>query len=109
MEELISPLALRQQQESGRPPLVLDVRGAEEYAAGHLPGAQHVPVDELERRLADLPPDTPVVTYCSMRHRGSSRSERAAALLREHGYDARALDGGLPAWQAAGGPVDGDR
>jgi rhodanese-related sulfurtransferase len=37
-----------------------------------------------------------------MRHRGSSRSEQTAALLRESGYDARALDGGFPAWEAAG-------
>jgi rhodanese-related sulfurtransferase len=37
-----------------------------------------------------------------MQHRGSSRSERAAALLRESGYQARALDGGFPAWQAKG-------
>jgi rhodanese-related sulfurtransferase len=41
-----------------------------------------------------------------MRHRGNSRSERAAALLRESGYDARALEGGFPAWQAAGYPVE---
>lgn len=41
-----------------------------------------------------------------MRHRGSSRSERVAALLRESGYDAQALDGGFPAWKQAGYPVD---
>jgi rhodanese-related sulfurtransferase len=41
-----------------------------------------------------------------MRHRGGSRSERAAALLRGSGYDARALDGGFPAWEAAGYPVE---
>jgi phage shock protein E len=41
-----------------------------------------------------------------MRHRGSSRSERAAALLRESGYDASALEGGFPAWEAAGYPVE---
>jgi rhodanese-related sulfurtransferase len=41
-----------------------------------------------------------------MRHRGDSRSERTAALLRESGYHARALDGGFPAWQAAGLPVE---
>jgi rhodanese-related sulfurtransferase len=41
-----------------------------------------------------------------MRHRGDSRSERAAALLRESGFEARALDGGVPAWEAAGLPVE---
>lgn len=41
-----------------------------------------------------------------MEHRGSSRSERTAALLRESGYYAQALDGGFPAWQAAGYPVE---
>jgi rhodanese-related sulfurtransferase len=41
-----------------------------------------------------------------MRHRGSSRSERAAALLRESGFDARALEGGFPAWKAAGYPAE---
>jgi rhodanese-related sulfurtransferase len=40
-----------------------------------------------------------------MRHRGNSRSERAAALFRESGYDAKALEGGFPAWLAAGYPV----
>jgi rhodanese-related sulfurtransferase len=44
-----------------------------------------------------------------MRHRGSSRSERAAALLRESGYDARALDGGFPAWEEARLPVERGR
>ena len=44
-----------------------------------------------------------------MRHRGSSRSEQAAALLRESGYDAQALDGGFPAWNEAGLPVEGSR
>lgn len=41
-----------------------------------------------------------------MRHRGSSRSERTAKLLRESGYDAKALDGGFPAWEDAGLPVE---
>ncbi|MCC6167856.1 MAG: hypothetical protein IT329_11565 [Caldilineaceae bacterium] len=41
-----------------------------------------------------------------MHHRGHSSSERAAALLRESGYEARALEGGFPAWQAAGYPVE---
>lgn len=41
-----------------------------------------------------------------MRHRGASRSETAATLLRESGFDAQALDGGFPAWEAAGYPIE---
>jgi rhodanese-related sulfurtransferase len=63
------------------------------------------PADELASHLAEIPRDVPVVTYCTMRHRGSSRSERAAALLRARGYAARALEGGIAGWQAAGNPV----
>ena len=44
-----------------------------------------------------------------MRHRGESRSDRTAALLRESGYEAQALDGGFPAWEAAGLPVERDQ
>lgn len=47
-----------------------------------------------------------IVTYCNMHHRGESRGERAAALLREKGYEARTLDGGYPAWKEAGLPVE---
>ena len=106
MSELIEPAAVRGAQQAGRAPTIVDVRGREEYAAGHVAGALHIPVDQLAGRLGELPPDRPVVTYCLMRHRGDSRGERAAALLRERGYDARALDGGLPAWEAAGLPVE---
>jgi iron complex transport system ATP-binding protein len=81
-------------------PLVLDVRSADEFAAGHIPGAQHLPLDDLARRWASLPRDRTVVTYCTMRHPGNSRGEQAAALLQEHGFDARVLAGGLPAWEA---------
>lgn len=105
MPELVQVAAVRDQRGTDGP-VVVDVRDAAEYAAGHVPGARHIPAAELERRLNELPRDRPVVTYCSMRHRGNSRSERAAALLRANGYDASALDGGLPAWETAGGSVE---
>jgi iron complex transport system ATP-binding protein len=82
-------------------PLVLDVRPAEEYAVGHVPSARNVPLDELPQRLEELPRERQLVTYCWMRHPGQSRGERAAALLRERGFDAHVLVGGLPAWEAA--------
>jgi rhodanese-related sulfurtransferase len=82
-------------------PLIVDVRGPKEYAAGHLPGARNIPLSKLTRLAAKadgLPKDRPIVTYCNMHHPGQSRGERAAALLAEHGYPAAALAGGYSAW-----------
>ncbi len=92
---------------TGRPrPTLLDVRSASEYGAGHVPGARHLPYEELSDRLGELERQRPIVTYCTMRHRGSARSERAAVLLRGHGFEAWALDGGLPAWVGANLPLE---
>jgi rhodanese-related sulfurtransferase len=63
MDEFVSPEELRRQQMSGPGPTVVDVRGAEEYAAGHVPGAIHIPAEELPRRLGEVPQDRAVVTY----------------------------------------------
>lgn len=78
---------------------VIDVREPQEWQAGHLPGAVHLPLGDLPERLADLPGDTPVVVVC----RSGTRSARAAALLRERGVAVANLEGGLRAWVAAGG------
>jgi rhodanese-related sulfurtransferase/DNA-binding transcriptional ArsR family regulator len=83
--------------------IVLDVRPAEEYRAGHIPGARSVPVAELEQVLRDLPPDREIVAYC--RGPYCVFSDEAVALLRERGYRARRLTAGLPDWRAAGLPV----
>jgi phage shock protein E len=77
---------------------VVDVRTPDEYAAGHVTDAVHIPLDELEGRAAEIPRDRPVVTYCNMYHPGSSRGERAAALLQALGFDASTIAGGYPAW-----------
>lgn len=88
--------------ESNQPPLVVvDVRDADKYATGHVPGAINIPLAELEARLSELPAGAPIVTYCAMEDRGESHGEHAAALLRAQGFDAIALEGGLPAWQRA--------
>ena len=80
--------------------VVLDVRPAAEYAAGHLPGAVSIPVGELRRRLAELPADREVVAYC--RGPYCAFAHEAVVLLREAGVSARRLEDGLPEWQAAG-------
>jgi rhodanese-related sulfurtransferase/predicted transcriptional regulator len=84
--------------------VVLDVRPAAEYAAGHIPGAVSMPVEELEVRLAELPPDQESVAYC--RGRYCVFAPQAVCRLREHGYHARVLDGGMPEWRRAGLPVN---
>jgi rhodanese-related sulfurtransferase len=63
MSEFVSPEELHRQQRSPVGPTVIDVRGADEYAAGHIPGAVNIPAEELSQRLADIPRDRPVVTY----------------------------------------------
>jgi phage shock protein E len=106
MEIRIEPTVLAQEQNDGNGSLVIDVRSPEEYAAGHVADAINLPLAELEARLAEVPTDTPVVTYCMMKHRGHSRGERAADLLRARGYQASVLEGGLPAWEGAGLPTE---
>jgi rhodanese-related sulfurtransferase len=80
--------------------VVLDVRPAAEYAAGHLPGAVSIPLAELRRRLAELPADREIVAYC--RGPYCAFAHEAVAVLREAGVSARRLEDGLPDWEAAG-------
>jgi rhodanese-related sulfurtransferase len=83
--------------------LVLDVRPATEYAAGHIPGAVNVPHDQLAARLAEIPGGTDIVAYC--RGRYCVFAPDAVRLLRARGFSARPLEGGLPGWRLAGLPV----
>jgi len=83
--------------------LVLDVRPAAEYAAGHIPGAINVPHDQLAARLSELPAGADIVAYC--RGRYCVFAPDAVRLLRAHGFSARPLAGGLPDWRLAGLPV----
>jgi len=83
---------------------VLDVRPADEFAAGHLPGAVSVPLAHLEARLADLDPAREIVAYC--RGPYCVLSYEAVAALRARGFRARRLKDGLPEWKAAGRPVE---
>ncbi len=83
---------------------VVDVRPADEYQAGHIPGAVSMPVPELRRGLGELPRDREVIAYC--RGRYCVYSLDAVTLLRKHGYRARRAHEGLPDWKAAGLPVE---
>jgi phage shock protein E len=85
---------------------VIDVRSPEEYAKGHVPGAVNIPIGELESRLSELGGQRLLVPYCNMLHPGNSRGEKATALLKNLGFEAKALQGGFVAWQAEGLPVE---
>lgn len=83
--------------------LVLDVRPAMEYAAGHLPGAVSIPLDELAERLDELPSGIDIVACC--RGPYCVYAYDALELLRPNGFSARRLDGGFSEWLAADLPV----
>jgi rhodanese-related sulfurtransferase/DNA-binding transcriptional ArsR family regulator len=84
--------------------VILDTRPAREFAAGHIAGAVSVPVDDLKRRLAELPKTKEFVAYC--RGPYCVYADRAVELLRASGRRARRLVAGFPEWKAAGLPVD---
>ena len=83
--------------------IVLDVRPAVEYDAGHVRGARSVPIAELRRHLRELRRDTEIVAYC--RGPYCVYANDAVKQLRKRGYDARRLEDGYPEWQRAGLPV----
>jgi rhodanese-related sulfurtransferase len=92
----------------GRGEIVLvDVRPPEEYAAGHIEGARSIPLDELERRLAELPADREIVAYC--RGPFCAYAHAAVRQLRAAGRTARRLDEGWPEWRLGGRPAPAKR
>jgi rhodanese-related sulfurtransferase len=82
---------------------VLDMRPTPEFAAGHIPGAVSIPIDELPARLSELPADVDVVTYC----RGTYCvfAHEAVRLLTAHGRRAARLAEGMLEWRLAGHAV----
>jgi rhodanese-related sulfurtransferase/DNA-binding HxlR family transcriptional regulator len=79
--------------------VLVDVRPAEEFDAGHIHGALSIPLDELDERLAELPAGSEIVAYC----RGAfcAYAHEAVRRLRAEGRSARRLEGGWPEWQLA--------
>jgi ArsR family transcriptional regulator len=82
---------------------VLDVRPADEFALGHVPGAVNIPLQQIERRLAELPRRREIVAYC--RGPYCVLAFEAVAALRARGFKVRRLADGMPEWRAAGLPV----
>ena len=98
MTREVSRAELRARRAAGEAVVVVDVRSAEEFAAGHIEGAIHVPVADIEADPTRLPLDRPIVTACG---KGGGRSEGAAAALVAAGArDAGFLEGGTLGWLA---------
>ena len=98
----MDPAALKARLDAGEDVYLLDVRNPDELEEhGMIPGAVNIPIDELEARVAEVPKDRPIVTYCM---RGG-RASRAAETLRKAGYDQPIEYGGITAWKEAGNEV----
>lgn len=79
---------------------LIDVREPDEWEAGRIEGARHIPLAEIGARLDEIDPNRPVVAVC----RSGSRSGKVVEALRARGYEADNLVGGMQAWERAGLP-----
>lgn len=84
-----------------RTTVLLDVRENSEWNAGHAPGATHIPLGNLSTGASRLPQDKKIYVIC----RSGNRSRSATGALRQAGFDAYNVTGGMQAWQGAGGRV----
>ena len=85
--------------------LVIDVREKSEWDAGHVPGATHVPYEQLRERARELPNGRPVITYCA----SGVRSSLAASILESEGRDVANVRGGFTAWRNAELPISREK
>ena len=83
---------------------LVDVRTEVEFEAGHIPGARHIPVADIQSRAGEFSKDQPVVLYC----RAGNRSAPVGDAFAASGFDAHSIDGGILAWSEAGLPLDGE-
>ena len=99
----VQPREVQAWLEAGRPITWLDVRQADEFAAGHIAGAINIPYDQVASLTETLPHDQPIVLYCI---HSAHRAPEAAKTLRAAGFEnASVLEGGIVAWEAAGLPI----
>jgi hydroxyacylglutathione hydrolase len=103
--ERIDPGELARRVGSTEPPVVLDVRDADEFAAAHIPGSLHIPYGELVERLEQLPVEGQIIAaVCS----GGKRSGLAVSILQREGFEnvVHVGDGGVATWRNQGNPVE---
>lgn len=99
--ELIDPEELARRVDGDAGPLILDVRGKDEYASEHIPGSAHIPYGDLANRLDEIPRDRQIATIC----RGGKRSGLAASILQRAGFDVVHVGKGVGVWRDGGHPV----
>lgn len=92
---------LKQCWDAGEPPQLIDVRSESEFAAGHVPGAVNIPMDQIESRLSDLMGHRPVLLICQ----SGKRAAMTAQLLEPHHGQVQVLEGGTAAWIEQGHPL----
>jgi rhodanese-related sulfurtransferase len=93
----VSAVELNEKLKNGKRPLVLDVRQKDEFRSGHIAGAKLIPLNELGRRMKELPPEREIVCVCASGNRSSS----ATRMLTGAGYNAVNMKGGMAAWRRA--------
>lgn len=94
--QTVSPAKAKEAQDAGA--MLIDVRESNEYRAGHAPGAKHISVQVIERRLGEIPIERQIIVVCQ----SGMRSQRAAEILSRYGYQVLNVSGGMLGWQRAG-------
>lgn len=99
----IIPFDAKRMMDQNGKAFLLDVRTPEEYRQGHLKGAVLIPLNQIERRLAEVPKNRPVIVYCAV----GSRSSLVAGFLTHKGYrDVYNMIGGIMGWYRNGYPIE---
>src|SRR5918999_1102155 len=99
-EEAVEPEEARQALASNEAHAI-DIRGDEEWRSGPIPGAHHIPEDDLEERSDDFPTEGRII----IADEDGQRAAEAASSLRDAGHDAVALDGGMDSWRSEDFPL----
>lgn len=101
MTEILTISGMQSFLAEGRTGLLIDVRSASEFATGHIPGAIHMPLEQVESRVDDLNTKLPIILIC----KSGQRARMAAALLEPCRPEAKVLEGGTDGWRKAGLPL----
>lgn len=97
----ITVAQLNEKLKFGKHPLVLDVRQPDEFRTGHITGAKLIPLNELHRKIKDLPKGREIVCICA----SGSRSISAAKMLAKEGFNVMNVKGGMLTWRHAKLPI----